>query len=367
MLRFVSSSRLVKLVAVTLVAGTVAVTLFGQSLSLAIQKHDLLDRTTAMVGKTPRSGGSWTATGGSTIHAHPQKNTTAGPTFLFVVGLEGTGHHLFTKIFKGSVHWQKMTAQFRTDLAAVQDLLYGNGGLMSLHCLDQPERNAPNQPPVKTRRDSPVATCRPSDSVCLYNKVVTKLRSVSANFASAPQVIPLNANGNHPTMASYPNNVHRCRSLEYPRLDLFYDVCRDAGIQCGHMYIYRDPSDVVQSTTAKRHYNPGSATAMQLYTTMLDVIFAQFTKYASTNYGCFGFYDETLNPDEQWGPLGELLGWTDRTEFLAHVQKVYRRPGPAKNGTVVVPPRQRRFLDALERSHREVLDLCRRTAATGHA
>lgn len=48
-----------------------------------------------------------------------------------------------------------------------------------------------------------------------------------------------------------------------PSLDVLYETCQMAGVVCGHVYLFRDPREVVVSTTVHReiqsHSSRGSA------------------------------------------------------------------------------------------------------------
>ncbi|OEU07469.1 hypothetical protein FRACYDRAFT_221159 [Fragilariopsis cylindrus CCMP1102] len=80
--------------------------------------------------------------------------------------------------------------------------------------------------------------------------------------------MPLNCNMNRMGMASYPvgfdtniaatkkynnpnlnkNKLGEVRSMVYPTIDLIYKACNEAKVDCGHLYLYRPPDQVLQST-----------------------------------------------------------------------------------------------------------------------
>lgn len=346
-------SLLTTVATVSLFVVAVVIAFFGQSPPLVIRKHFVLDVSSGRDGVS-----SLRSANGCPSEVFAQSNN--GATFLFVVGLEGVGHHLHATIFKGSPFWKQLEEnRILLALKEAGQLLYGDGGLMSLHCLDQLSGN------VSVSNHSAVTKCPRSDSVCLHNETVKLLRSISSQVGNESLIVPMNANGNGETMASYPNNKHPCRSLEYPNLDFFYDACKEADVKCGHLHLYRDPIDVLKSSM-KRHFNADPAQAMQLYTTMLDVIFSQFARHSSSNFGCFDFFDKNLSQEEKWGPLGALLGWSNQTEFLEFIGKVYRRPTQAseENRTFLVPEMETRYLMAFIQASDDVLELCRRTVAS---
>ena len=74
----------------------------------------------------------------------------------------------------------------------------------------------------------------------------------------------------HMGMVSYPNyNEVECRQLNYPNLNLWYKACDMVpNVECSHVYIYRNPIDVIKSTCVKRDFNDNVhiLSALHVYT-----------------------------------------------------------------------------------------------------
>ena len=128
------------------------------------------------------------------------------------------------------------------------------------------------------------------------------------------RTMPLNCNMNRMGMASYPvgfdtniaatkkynnpnlnkNKLGEVRSMVYPTIDLIYKACNEAKVDCGHLYLYRPPVQVLQSTISNRHYQNSILEAIQLYTTFLQRIESDLRNYSHRNWGCIGLYDDDL-------------------------------------------------------------------------
>ncbi|OEU06971.1 hypothetical protein FRACYDRAFT_252603 [Fragilariopsis cylindrus CCMP1102] len=136
--------------------------------------------------------------------------------------------------------------------------------------------------------------------------------------------IPINGGfGNTPRygMLSYPNwkdlqqkqnsqdqqsqsqKLQSCRSYQHLSLDLLYHACHNANVICKHLYIYRNPIDILISTVYKRnfHGSHGYLFASRLYITMLQILESQLTNNVENSLGCIDFYeDENGNADNDY-------------------------------------------------------------------
>jgi len=314
-----------------------------------------------------------------------------GPVrFLFFVGIEGVGHHVVKSLARKSPLWQYLQRTgLLGDLTALTRSMYplGDGGLFYSHC----KVNADPEAVGKQRR-----------------RVIELFRTVSANLTTALSLdgedeerggrpvftIPLNAvDYFFDEMASYPQDGGPCRSLKYPALELLYDVCAEAGVRCQHAYLYRDPYAVLRSTTFKRHFNKnGALQAIKLYTTMLHVIYSQFSRYGpSRAVGCYDLFagDDDSTRSEIWYPLRDILGWR-HPELLqlppppqgqkhrrgvipvASFDSVLRTVIPEdvpinETEKLAMVPYGPEFMAPMARMHDAVVDLCRRQVAAAGA
>jgi len=302
----------------------------------------------------------------------------SGVRFVFVVGLEGTGHHLMRKLLNKSPAMDLVrTLDLRKPLKELQNSLFMARGLFNLHC------------GIKLPKEGP-------DVEGTVEEVVQKLRALAeplenataATSSGTPISISLNAFGSHFQMASYPQDNDSCRNLKYPNLDLLYDVCRRAGAECGHVYLYRNPTAVIKSTTINRKFNEGVGVigALHLYNTMLNVIHSQLARHADRTLGCFGVLEPRVDQEEVWYRIRDLFGWNasdeKRSEFDALLAKTYDPPSTGdaagsdereqrqlrqhQNATIV-PKNYRAYMQSLEGVHDDVVRLCREQVGRMHA
>lgn len=231
--------------------------------------------------------------------------------FIFVVGIEGAGHHLFREMFEKSP-MKDYLEQFKIvkHLNAATLNLYGHRdsperGLLSRHCdLEGREKESTSQVVKMT--------------ASLFQKIALEVHNETFT-------IPMNANGILGSMISYPNLGGKCRSLNYPNLDIFYDICNQAGVKCGMVYIYRDPYDVIRSTVVKRKFNKSVLQAIHLYTSMLSIIHTQMTTNPNKTLGCFPLME--MDPKNYgWNHLAKIFGWKDPSLFHEMVEKYYDPP-----------------------------------------
>jgi len=323
------------------------------------------------------------------------------PTFVFFLGLEGTGHHFVKTLLKGSPASRYMRRRDKgagakmTELA--DELFHSGKGLMDAYC----------------REDRVVDTVERRDNV------VTLLRDITAEVANAtassgtdvapnssrnnipPSTIALNANGFR-YMMSYPmGGIGSCSSrLKSPRLDVLYDACDRAGVRCEHAYLYRDPYEVLYSTTTKRGFNPTLYRAMHLYTHYLQVFLSHLVQYPSQTAGCFGLYEPGVTGRGLWNDryariIRNLTGWEDADEFETYFDSVYKPPSSSAaemlrtesnrnkvlfveqllkktddddvNNNTAHEAAYRPYVDAFVRAHGAVVELCKKQVAVNSA
>ena len=194
-----------------------------------------------------------------------------------------------------------------------------------------------------------------------------------------PLRIPLNsyaegAGTKFAGMMSYPFQRKTGYRLCYPVLELVYNACAEAGVQCSHVYIYRHPLNVLKSTTINRPFNsPGMVSATHLYTSHLKIIETQLRSYADRTRACFGFFDE--KGSEEWqGPMRDLWGWTasnNQTGFENLIQEEYRKPTKFLHSTSdniiaeeiegIFPAEHLPYLELFLKAHERVVELCKQS------
>lgn len=269
----------------------------------------------------------------------------APPRFIFLVGLEGTGHHLFSTLITESPMYQLLP---KDDLIRLQQSLYNEhnktNSLWTAHC--------------SATLDS--ATNR------IMNQVVANLQTLHRNVHPTTVTIPINGleyNNTGVGMMSYPNyssrnpngKTPRCDLTKFPTIDLLYQACNRAKVTCGHIYIHRDPKQVLKSTTVNRRFHT-QIEAIQLYTTMLHVIYGQFMEHPQQMVSC---WDYGIPPS--YKVVGQWLGFANESDFDRVIQSVYRPPSMHSHATKK-PKKGKHNHDyhyaSLQRAHEHVKTLC---------
>lgn len=257
--------------------------------------------------------------------------------FFFVVGLEGSGHHFLRTLGKLSPALQKMKdSRVVADLDPLQKLLMDfdnpEGSLFNAHCSN-------NATDVDFDR--------------IQQRIVAHMKSIEQKTQEAIYV-PLNVFPG--LMLSYPTFLGPCRSLNHPSLSLMQQVCQRARVDCGHVYIYRDPLSVLKSTTINRHYNRNLLKAMHLYTAQLNIIASQLRANAPS-WGCYGLLD--TNSKHEWiDDVASLLGF-DPEQFLKVIDKNYQTP--ASPNASMVSAQWIPHLQEMQQAHNQTLESCQET------
>jgi hypothetical protein len=321
--------------------------------------------------------------------------------FLFVIGLEGTGHHLLQSMASQSPAIEQLREMniYPTMTKRLGKLLYGDP--------DPPpeSRTSDHRPSPPSlwgsmdscavggngatfethhQHDDEVVNDRGKPSV--EEKLIELLRAIErkANSAQArgeeddrqqPQqqqqrvvTIPFNVLRTLFTMASYPHLQGKCRGLRYPDLDLWYHVCERAGVKCEHVYIHRDPYEILYSTNVKRKNNRSKTPlyVIHLYKSMLSIIYAQLAAHANRTVGCYGMFARGNNVSQWKYQVGDLLGWTDKSAYDEFFANEYSPPKPNGNLTQykreLAQPAYASAMQSLVTLNDRVKQLCESTA-----
>ena len=183
--------------------------------------------------------------------------------------------------------------------------------------------------------------------------------------------VPLNAAGYIGEMASYPQDKGPCRPLKFPSLDLFYDACEEAEVRCEHVYLYRDPYEVIKSTTMKRHFNQNVLVAIHQYTTMLYTIYGQMATYPDQTAACFGLEadddGDMVAYEGHWGRIRDLF-WDgqSRDVFNKLIEEKFKLPpAPAENIKARISSYPA-FMKSMVRASNKVEELCRHQLQDRH-
>ena len=300
----------------------------------------------------------------SRSHRHRRAAVPDGLSFVLVLGLEATGHHLVWKIVDGSPTFAKLV-KLGIHPNKTEQLLRAlwrgytapTEALWSATC----QRNKRGQ-----RFPSPNVTQ-------LQTTVVEILQSIQQTYDRQQQVqnlrglvVPINVleiDGDAGQI-SYPNFAGPCRPLSYPNLHVWLEACTLAKVECQMVYLYRHPYSVLASTM-KRHFHADWMQAIHLHTTQLQILHSQLTALPPQSIlDCWGMYYEEQDGSTSpfsWrnSNMGQLLGWTNRTAFEGFVETVYHPPKSLNVPKLLkeLQPYQP-YLETLLHVHERVVQLC---------
>jgi len=227
-------------------------------------------------------------------------NSTGSIRFIFVVGLEGTGHHFYGSVVKASPglhHLKKVLKADFSDTKQIQFALWNQKkftGLWNIHACLKP-KDICQRTTIEERKA--LATQRLVNSMKQLEDHINArlLLSDSHQPMQGQFVVPLNTAVSELPIGqmSYPNFLRPSRKENNPQLDTLYDACTLAKVDCRHVYIYRDPLQILLSTTVKRRYNEDLSMGVDLYEGILrKTILPQLTTFQEHSLGCAGFYEE---------------------------------------------------------------------------
>ena len=156
----------------------------------------------------------------------------SGPTFVFVIGIEGTGHHFIHELLSKSPN-----KKYLSELGICgQKGDLQNGKTSELYKLSALLSNGHHTGMF----DMPSTAKKNIDALEHYNKIVELLKTMHQKVNDkrpqkndTPFHIPINANAcASASMISYPNFTGKDRPLQNFNLDIFYKACSDANVDC---------------------------------------------------------------------------------------------------------------------------------------
>ena len=303
------------------------------------------------------------------------------PVFLFVIGVEGSGHHLFDSIYLRSpsyrrlVRWglaEKVDGPYKRLLASLWDHKNATAGLLSAHCSSLERMGHPdgeellrNVAKLLTEMKSAVRENYELDNVVLGGNTSDERQQGQRRTAVALNSISVNMQAQG--MLSYPDWITKCRYLSYPDISLLYDACDLAGADCRHAVLVREPYSVLRSGSMNRKFDT-KLIHLKLMTTMLQVIYGQISEQPERLAACWD-YDNSPTQEEKGGgrigggvsELGRLLGWDDHKKFEEVYGEIYKRGSPMDNATrdEIVERALQPFMRTMVRSTEEVKHRCR--------
>jgi hypothetical protein len=312
-----------------------------------------------------------------------------GLEFIFTIGLEGTGHHFMETTIKSSPAFLTIRSWglFEYVTKAIMTLFRNEplNGLWNMPCRDETMYvKSGKKFSLSSRFQGKKDLLAEFNTVKIHQQLVTLLQKMQTIYDEKtvhnpqPLRIPLNTYAVGSTansgMMSYPNFRGKCYMLHYPVLELLYNACDDAGVQCSHVYVYRHPLDVLRSTTVKRPFNPpGMVSAAHLYTSHLKLMESQMRQFPERTRGCLGFFDRD-GTDEWQDVLRDMWGWTFKNQtrsFDEFIRSKYKKPTKYTLSTSdnifaeeiegIFPPEHMPYLELFLKTHEQTLEVCRQS------
>jgi len=255
--------------------------------------------------------------------------------FQFLVGLEGTGHHLHQNIYtKSDAH------ELVTDFGLLPDT---KSLLLSIWNRKRPSEGLFSALSDISESDEGEWWKEDTDKIDgtkLFDRLVGNLKRVDrkarqklkANQSLMPGkdlVIAVNSGSTGAVnevspFLSYPLLFGPARSLQYIDLDIIYEACTAANVRCQHVVSYRDAYRVLKSTTMNRQF-ASRHIQLQTLNSMLKVVQGQMLSQPEGLVACWES-DEGLSGGVR--DLGKLFGWEDPDEFDEFYASIFRKPAP---------------------------------------
>jgi hypothetical protein len=172
--------------------------------------------------------------------------------FVFLAGLEGTGHHLYAKLYsEKSSKLQDIVSDgelnLRQDLLRLQTSLYNDATPEQALFTGALAYKKKNVHPDGNQIFQSIVQQLNATNVKVLRWLEDKDSEEEGNTTTGTFPIPMNAifvRGPF-GMLSYPNYLVPARPLQYPDLHLLYRACDAAHVSCGHVYLHRDPYEVI--------------------------------------------------------------------------------------------------------------------------
>jgi len=254
--------------------------------------------------------------------------------FQFLVGLEGTGHHLHQDIYKQSPMNERLnTYGLMPDLTRLTLSMWNRKEPLDALFSATTATSENNEDEWWLQEDADIDGGRLFDNLVdhlkrIEQKALGKIKTDKESLPfGADLVVAFNSgsigtrNGVSPFL-SYPLLFGPARALQYPDLDIIYDACDAAGVRCQHAVSYRDPFRVLKSTSMNRQF---SSRHIQLQTlnSMLKIVQGQMLSHPDRLVACWES-DKGLSGGVQ--DLGRLFGWDDPKLFGDFYSQIFVEP-----------------------------------------
>ena len=269
--------------------------------------------------------------------------------FVFVAGLEGTGHHLFGRtLLKGSPLQQRLS---KLDLNGTVDELD-----LSLH-----------KKIWKAHCGLPVRVSSANKKVPIgagINETLSNFRLIRDHFEqerkeaiqnNAPYEMATVFLGVQKVKASYPFGYDQCRPLRYPKLDMYDRLCQKAGVSCRIALIHRDPYAVVRSNQSRK-FDKRPVQAIHLYDSMNAILLRHLMRFSDRTIGCWDLLGGDTAP-----LVGKLMGFNHTSEWDAYRDSAIEHrstPMTKQDQLDLVKKKYELYMNSFLQSHMDVVNVC---------
>jgi hypothetical protein len=263
-------------------------------------------------------------------------------TLVFIIGVEGVGHHLISQLLKDSPNMRALNEL---------GLIDADNPIIHVRLMDG------------RRMDSSLFDKAVSGMIKLNQVVSDHVKEQQE--AHSPFHIAVNTNG-YSRFQSYPqarrvNDNDRVPNT--PNIDIFYNACKKAQVDCKHIYLYRDPYDVIASTTVNRNFNVNARSAIRTYTLMTHFIYSQLSNHIDKTLLCFGPLDVNgYKRQTDWDKFGKIFGWKTTDDFRAYINAINMKHDISTRSesekVALVPETLSVHMEAYMQIHERATNLC---------
>ena len=136
---------------------------------------------------------------------------------------------------------------------------------------------------------------------------------------------------------------------------MLYGACKEAGVVCKHVVLYRDAYEVANSTMVNRHFYTNYRKGAKTLNSMASVIAMELLKFPDQTAACWNYDNGTTV-----SAVARMLGWDpDGIVWKEQWSNIYQPTKPTKKQHDELVPRQEKvYFSALLSSFQELADLC---------
>jgi len=267
--------------------------------------------------------------------------------FMFLLGTEGSGHHLFKSLYNKSPvkHFLHKVGVTPEDISLI---LW-------------------NQQNKKQGLFSSVFA--PSENVdgdVIFRKLVNSLKAVDARIRSSSVLpppagwsVPMNSiskENNKTGMMSYPNFGGEAKSLQFPDLSALNAACEEARVECEYVILHRNVYETLHSVL-RRDFYTSMLRATKTFSSMVALITVDMLKFPEKIAGCWDAVG-----GEGVGVVARRLGWDPDEDVWRATWGEYNSTKSMTLGEQdkVVPKNKLVYVDSLIASQKVMVNNCHR-------